>query len=215
MSQPAADPTHAVPPAPAAAAGLPVAADAAAPWPVVRVGDQWTFITQLAGSRDPLRLRHRVVEVAADGRVRTEVLNLRRPDEPPLTQWLDRSMNRLSREFAPGEAVRYSPAFALFRFPMRPGDAWEESVLQTQDAGWAPNRVEIAARVRGWERVEVPGGTFDALLLEAVHRTGQAHVQARYWYAPAVRRAVRGVELTRTPTGRSELGYELLEFAPG
>jgi len=178
--------------------------------PRVSPGDHWTFATRVPGSTDVLRLRHVVQSVAADGRVAVHVTNLARPDEAPLTQVLDREMNRVSREFAPGEAVHYAPAFAMFRFPMAPGRRWRLAVQQTQEPGDPPTEIGIAAEVQRWESVEVPAGRFDALRIEARHSVDGLVVASTYWYAPRAARAVRGIEVTQTAQGRGELHYEML-----
>lgn len=180
--------------------------------PVARVGDEWTFATRLTGGQGALRLHHRVLDRASDGSVLVAVRNIDRPDAAELTQRLDAQMNRLSREFAPGEAVHYAPAFAMFRFPMGPGLSWEQTVVQTQEPGDPPNRVQISARVLGWEQVEVEAGRFQALRIEAEHRSGEISVGSTYWYAPRAGRAVRGVERTEGNGHRSELSYALLSF---
>jgi hypothetical protein len=178
--------------------------------PKVRPGDRWTFATHVPGSSDVLRLQHVVQSVSADGRVAVHVTNLARPHEAALTQVLDREMNRVSREFAPGEAVHYAPAFAMFRFPMAPGKRWQLAVQQTQEPGDPPTEISIEAEVQRWETVEVPAGRFDALRIEARHGVDGLVVASTYWYAPLAARAVRGVEVTQTPQGRSELHYALV-----
>jgi hypothetical protein len=182
------------------------------PAPIVQVGDEWTFATRLTGGQAALRLHHRVVERAADGSVRVAVRNIDRPDATALAQRLDAQMNRLSREFAPGEAIHYAPAFMMFRFPMGPGVAWEQTVVQTQAPEDPPNRVHISARVVAREAVEVEAGRFDALRIEAEHRAGTITVASTYWYAPRAGRAVRGIEHTEGNGHRSELTYTLLDL---
>jgi uncharacterized protein (DUF2237 family) len=180
--------------------------------PRVRPGDRWSFATRVPGSADVLRLRHVVQSVGTDGRIAVQVTNLARPDAAPLAQVLDREMNRVSREFAPGEAVHYAPAFAMFRFPMAPGRRWKLAVQQTQEPADPPTEIGIEAEVLRWETVQVPAGRFDALRVQARHTVDDLVVQSTYWYAPKAARAVRGIELTLTAQGRSELQYELLDL---
>jgi hypothetical protein len=183
--------------------------------PRIRPGDRWVFATRVPGSQDILRLRHEVRSVADDGRVTVAVHNLARPHEAPLAQSLDAEMNRLSREFSPGETVHYAPAFAMFRFPMGPGASWSLSVQQTQEPLDPPTEIRIQARVLRWERVQVGAGRFDALRIEARHAVEDVSIDSTYWYAPVAGRAVRGEEVTRSSAGRSELHYELLELHRG
>jgi hypothetical protein len=121
----------------------------------------------------------------------------------------DAEFNRVAREVVPGESMRYSPAFPLFRFPIEPGRRWKAAVEQRQDGEPGHRIVEVDARVVGPETVEVPAGRFDAWRIEAVHRAGDVRIDTVYWFAPRAKRSVRGVETSRSPRGTSELIYEL------
>lgn len=182
------------------------------PAPRIRIGDGWVFATQVPGSGNVLRLRHEVHGVAANGLVKVKVYNVARPDDAPLAQVLDAEMNRVSREFSPGESVNYAPAFPMFRFPMAPGCSWSLTVRQSQQPEDPSSDVSIAARVLRWESVQVRAGRFEALRIQARHGVDGLFVDSTYWYAPRAGRSVRGEELTVSPRGRSELHYELLEM---
>lgn len=184
------------------------------PAPAPRVGDAWTFETRLRGQARGVRLYHRVEAIRSE-----EIITAVRGEDaqtPVLRQGFDHQMNRLWREVEPGEALRYAPAFALFRFPMVAGQtAWSASVQQTQD-GWPGRReVHIDARAVRLESVTTPAGRFEAMRIEALHRAGDARIETVYWYCPEVRRSVRGEEHTETPRGRSTLIYELLDWQSG
>jgi hypothetical protein len=181
------------------------------PRPTPRLGDRWVFRTALPG-RQGLVLEHRLDRIAADGGFEIRVRKL--PDgQEWLRQQFDAEFNRVSREIVPGEAVRFDPPFALFRFPMRAGLSWQASTRQQQDGGYAPRRVDIEARVVGEESVDTPAGRLSAWRIEAVHRAGDTHIDTVYWYCPQAKRSVRGEETTRTASGTSLLIYELLEFS--
>lgn len=183
------------------------------PAPNPRVGDVWVFETRLPDKPSGVRLHHRVEAVRADEIV--TVVQGTGADAALLRQGFDHQMNRRWREVEPGEALRYTPAFALFRFPLVAGQtAWSVTVNQTQD-GWPGSRsVHIQARAARMERVNTPAGRFDAMRIEATHRAGDALIQTVYWYCPQVHRSVRGEEYTETPRGRSALLYELLSWQP-
>ncbi|GAB4204139.1 MAG: hypothetical protein Fur0019_04490 [Tibeticola sp.] len=181
--------------------------------PLPRVGDAWVFETRLPEKARGVRLHHRVEAVQGDEIV--TAVQGETGDAPVLRQGFDRQMNRRWREVEPGEALRYAPAFALFRFPLVAGEtAWSLTVQQTQD-GWPGSReVQIDARAVRIETVSTPAGRFEAMRIEATHRAGDARIQTVYWYCPQVRRSVRGEEFTETPRGRSALIYELLRWQP-
>lgn len=180
--------------------------------PAPRIGDRWMFETRLADKPSGVRLRHQIESAGEQGYV--ALVRGESADAPVLRQGLDRSMNRLWREVEPGEAIRYTPAFELFRFPMEAGLAWRAVVEQRQDGVPGMRRVRIDARVAGAETVTTPAGAFDAWRIEAEHRAGDARIATVYWYCPVVHRSVRGEEHTETPRGRSTLIYELLEWRP-
>lgn len=180
-----------------------------APAPRPRIGFSWTFASHVVGGGAELVLVQALRAIEPDGRLRVEVRSPANPAAPPLTQWLDAHMNRLSREFAPGEAVHYSPAFPMFSFPMRVGDRWKATVRQWQDDPGAASLIEVEARVPGWEVVETPAGRFEALRIEALHRTSEQRVENTYWYAPRAMRAVQGHERTSGLGGSTELRYRL------
>lgn len=183
--------------------------------PQPRLGDQWQFATRAVGRDSALVLDHEVRELLPDG---GWVVAVRRAgsSEPWLNQVFDADFNRVSREVIPGEALRYAPAFPLFRFPMEAGQRWSTAVEQRQDGEPGHRIVNVEARVVGPEAVTVPAGHFeDAWRIEAVHRAGDVHIDSVYWYAPRARRAVRGVETSRSPRGASELIYELQSLRLG
>lgn len=180
--------------------------------PAPRTGDRWLFETRLAERARGVRLRHQIESAGDLGYV--AVVRGEGADTPVLRQGLDRAMNRLWREVEPGEAIRYSPAFELFRFPMHSGLRWAVAVEQRQDHVPGVRQVHINAHVVGPEPVTVPAGTFEAWRIEAQHRAGDARISTTYWYCPQVHRSVRGEEHTETPRGRSTLIYELLDWRP-
>ena len=176
--------------------------------PQPRLGDQWQFSTRVVGGASPLVLDHMVRELHADG---GWTIGVRKAgsDDPWLAQVFDPEFNRVAREIMPGESMRYTPAFPLFRFPLEPGRRWKAAVEQRQDGEPGHRIVEVDARVVGPEVVEVRAGRFDAWRIEAVHLAGGVRIDTVYWYAPKARRSVRGVETSRSAQGTSELVYEL------
>jgi hypothetical protein len=182
---------------------------AAVPRPQPRPGDRWQFATRVVGGDSALVLDHELRQLLPAG---GWVVGVRRAgsDGPWLNQVFDADFNRVSRELVPGEAMHYAPAFPLFRFPLQAGRRWSAAVEQRQDGEPGHRIVEVEAHVVGPEAVEVPAGRFDdAWRIEAVHRAGDVRIDSVYWYAPRARRAVRGVETSRSPRGASELVYTL------
>lgn len=183
--------------------------------PQPRLGDRWQFATRVVGGDSPLVLDHEVRQLLPDG---GWTVGVRRAGSsgPWLSQVFDADFNRVSRELVPGEAMHYAPAFPLFRFPLQAGRRWRAAVEQRQDGEPGHRIVEVEAHVVGAEAVAVPAGRFDdAWRIEAVHRAGDVRIDTVYWYSPRARRAVRGVETSRSPRGASELVYELQALSLG
>ena len=182
--------------------------------PQPRVGDRWQFATRVVGGGAPLLLDHRLRERLPDGGF---VIQVRRAGNagPWLLQRFDAEFNRVARELLPGESVHYEPAFPLFRFPLHAGKRWALTVQQRQDGQPGQRTIEVEAGVVGAETVEVPAGRFETFRIEAVHRAGPVRIDTVYWYAAGARRSVRGVEISRSAQGDSELVYELQSFRLG
>jgi hypothetical protein len=81
---------------------------------------------------------------------------------------------------------------------VRPGDTRRDVTRYASSRSSRPLRWEQWLRVRGWERVEVPAGAYDALCLERTvyfdhpdaFRRASMRID-RLWYAPSVQRWVR------------------------
>jgi hypothetical protein len=87
----------------------------------------------------------------------------------------------------------YDPPFPAFEFPLYPGKTWRRIVRATDPATGKSYSVHVHARARGWRRIRVPAGEFDALQVVRYVYAGNAEffklqeeITQTDWYAPSV-----------------------------
>ncbi|OIQ89076.1 hypothetical protein GALL_290210 [mine drainage metagenome] len=185
------------------------------PKPDIRVGDEWLFLTRTLDDSDAkdagLLMRSRVVAMLDAGQIQIEVKNGDAADTPWLKNIYSDQFDLLSREMVPGEAITYTPAFPQFRFPMSPGEAWAQTITQSQPEWELHAQIGVDVTVEAEDIVQVPAGTFKTLRLLGRYTTPNAMVTTHYWYAPAAGRAVKGIEdtLAKINESRVRVQYEL------
>jgi hypothetical protein len=86
---------------------------------------------------------------------------------------------------------RYEPPYPALPFPLEAGKTWRSYVKATDPATGRVNRVRIDGAVLGWERVKVPAGEFDALVVRRVvyagnhdHFLSEEYITEVDWYSP-------------------------------
>ena len=131
------------------------------------------------------------------------------------------------------ETRRFATPLERFRFPLAPGETWNQWVANYNDMLRREGQINRYVRVGGWERVATPAGTFDAIRMRVLMRLDDEEFW-RYpttcnyviWWAPAVGAPVReekeaeyrekGEELDGGGTIRAQHTLlELTAFAPG
>jgi hypothetical protein len=153
--------------------------------PVVKVGDQWQFFKS-DDRRAPSRYFTWIVtSVTPEGIGGTE-------NEDPLL--LTPNLNVLE------SPVRKYSDHRLLSFPLEIGKSWPvENEFWLKDTG-SKGLAKGTATVRGYEKVRVPAGEFDAFKLEmSTDAKGRAaagfdytaSTTYTYWYAPSARTIVR------------------------
>lgn len=106
-------------------------------------------------------------------------------------------------------------------FPLEPGKTWDSRWKWINPRGH-DGRMEMTYKVSGVERVRVPAGEFDAVVIDgrgswyntSRHSTGV--VVERRWYAPSVQRIVRRTWVTRYSNGQPDQNMivEMSEITP-
>src|SRR5512140_2125024 len=166
--------------------------------PQYRVGDRWTYRAQ-----DGFRLlvvweeTQEVVAVGAEGiRVRCRQTG---PNIDTVREELWRQPGLVSiGAIFDSETRRFKGDFQRWRFPLVPGDSWNQRVANYNDELKRDGEISFTTRVGGWSAVSTPAGTFDALQMRTIARLDDEEFWRRgsecnyeTWYAPAVRNLVR------------------------
>ena len=205
-----------LPQTPPAGAGSTVAA------PTPKVGDSWTYAVHDGYTKlERGTLRHTVTaveagkivlaveqsaglgvgcrSVARDGSLDTrpgssQVLcgeAAKRWELAPGGAWLRHPLTN-------GSTYTFTPPYPACEFPLAAGKTWSGKVRSHDLATGRDFDVHYSAAVVGWERVKVPAGEFDTLVIERAvfdgywdYTRGQSEIREREWYAPAIGRVVR------------------------
>ena len=166
--------------------------------PTPAVGARWTYRGR-EGFRAPLiwEETHEVTAASAAGiTVRVTAKG----------GWLD--IQRPETFVAPGvvragalmdiETRRFATPLERFRFPLAPGQSWNQWVDNYNETTKREGTINRYVRVGGWEKVSTPAGEFDAIRMRVLMRLDDDEFW-RYpttcnyviWYAPAVGAPVR------------------------
>jgi hypothetical protein len=184
----------------AGCAGLDSPGDAGGPAaaaPVYRVGDRWSYRAQ-----DGFRVlttwneTREITAIGPDGitvRVTQKGPNV---DNTRVEQWAAPGIVRTGALFD-DETRRFAAPLKRFDFPLVPGKAWNQFVDNFNDTTKNEGQINHFVRVRGWETVTTPAGTFDAIRLNILTRLDDEDfwryaTECNYvlWYAPAARAMV-------------------------
>jgi hypothetical protein len=96
------------------------------------------------------------------------------------------------------ETRRFAMPLERYRFPLAPGETWNQWVTNFNESLKREGRINRYVRVGGWEKVSTPAGEFDAIRMRVFMRLDDEEFW-RYpttcnyliWYAPAVGAPVR------------------------
>jgi hypothetical protein len=96
------------------------------------------------------------------------------------------------------ETRRFTEPLIRYRFPLAPGEAWNQWVDNFNETTNKAGQINRYVRVGGWEKVSTPAGVFDAIRMRVIMRLDDEEFW-RYpttcnylvWYAPAVGAPVR------------------------
>ena len=205
----------------------------AAEAPVYRVGDRWVYSAEDGfGQKTRWEETHEIMAIGADG------ITVR------VTQKGDTiDVTRTEQWAAPGrvnigavcndQTRRFATPLQRFDFPLAAGKVWNQRVDNFNEFTRATGSINHWVRVRGWEKVTTPAGTFDALSMQVIMRLDDdefwrfaTECNFAVWYAPAVGGSVREeqdaqyVEKSGGPPGNATVRtrhalLELVSFTPG
>lgn len=175
--------------------------------PTMRVGDRWVYnvadgfrvqtvwtetheVTSVQGSAFEVR-----VTLKGDGidTVRTE-------------RWTAPGIMAVGAVFTHTETREFKEPAIIYRFPMAQGDSWTQNLRNLEPRNQLVTVINRNVRVGGYQKVSVPAGSFDAMVLRILMSVDENDpfrfpFQCNYeqWYAPAVGAMVR---MTRRATVR-------------
>jgi len=182
--------------------------------PQMNVGDRWEWqhTNGLSNEKDFTQIEN-VVNVS-DAEVRTQVRVKGKANTGIATY---------TREWNPVDVVsaKYDPFLKEFEFPLQVGKKWKSSADKMLFSNGKHGKFYLKGEVVAFEKITVPGGTFDAykisVTLDATGTDEDAnigHTVETYWYAPTVNRHVKHInEFSRDGRVRSQDIYELLDYS--
>jgi hypothetical protein len=190
-----------------------------APAPAYRVGDRWVY-HGVQGYRDRIEWEetHEVTAIGPEGI--TVDIKLTGPT-------ID--VARVERWSAPGivlqgavyeaETDRFAPPLVRYRFPLTPGETWNQRVQDLDKPPGPYGPIARAVTVGGYENVTTPAGTFDAIGIRVIMQLDDETfwryaTECNYvvWFAPGVGAPVRE---HRRSQWRDKGGQDAVGYHPG
>jgi hypothetical protein len=114
----------------------------------------------------------------------------------------DMNLNWIGSSEDGKELESAEPCIRVFDWPLKIGKKWSSDYISRQRSeGFRPCRSKISVKIRTYEEVTVPAGTFNSVRIQAGEET--------FWYAPLIGWAVKEkIE----PYGKAEWLLELVEY---
>lgn len=166
--------------------------------PDLAVGTRWVYRAR-DGFRVPLIWTETREIVAHDASGYTVRITQRGPDvdQTRTETWVAPGIVRVGA-LLDAETRQFKTPLERYRFPLVPGASWNQWIDNYNETTKKAGQINHYVRVRGWERVTTPAGTFDAIKLRVLMRLDDDEFW-RYpttcndliWYAPAVGAPVR------------------------
>jgi hypothetical protein len=194
-----------------------------APVPDLRVGESWTYRELNDYNGQPLgSFRYEIMQTRP-----SPAGKLFRDGEPyAQPQGLQQGVYSATHyAYLPA----FMPPYAAYSFPLNSGKSWTYQTAPSAVVGNVP--LTVCAKVRGWEKVTVPAGEFDALKIvryiyvnDVMWWRSPTRITEVDWYAPQVDAVVKRVHdseyydyrKTRDMLVKGDrIRWELLSHSPG
>jgi hypothetical protein len=163
---------------------------ATVPAPTVKAGAFWEYAVRDAYTGLPRGLYRYTVSGIEGDKVFIEVTHEGRAVD---AQVYTRDWKGLEHPLRNLQRFRYSPPLPAYAFPLYAGQTWRAVVSSTDAATGRSYRTHVHASVRGWRRITVPAGEFDAIEVRRRIYAGNAESFALQeeideidWYAPSI-----------------------------
>ena len=155
-----------------ASMGLPTGASGPpAPAPTFKVGDRWTYHGR-EGYRLPVEWdeTHEVTAVGPEGiTVRVTYGNSTVVSGSRTETWAAPGLLRTG-SLVDIETRRFATPVTIYKYPLTPGDQWNEWVDNYNETARREGRINRYARVGGYERMSTPMGEQDVIRLRVLMR---------------------------------------------
>jgi hypothetical protein len=214
------------------AAGVVATAQAqSAPAPTFKVGDRWVYNVKSGVGINPMTYQEtREVTAVGGGGAKIKVTGktVDGKDFTRVDEWSGPGAFRYGAPCA-DEAYRFPTPLQRVAFPLGPGQRSSKWVDVIAEPGGNKGQVNYAYRTRGWDKQNVPAGSFDSIRIDTQMTLDDAtpfryatQCNLSYWYSPAVRGTVREqrwAQYTQTgdiqgPMPVLSMHYELASFTP-
>lgn len=166
--------------------------------PRLEVGDTWIYRHTDGYTKLPRgTFTHTITAIAGDA----VTVQVKAADGTTVTtdrytrgwNWLERPMTNIQR-------FRYDPPYAAFQFPLATDNSWSQYMHAIDTTtGTTYDLARVDGKVSGWQRVTVPAGAFDAIVVRRSAYSGvstfdrsQEFITEDDWYAPAVNNVAVG-----------------------
>ncbi len=165
--------------------------------PPIQVGDRYTYENETLGSGQAAYQTIREVTAIDGERITVAVTPVK--GGASRQTYYDRAWNFLGAGATPQEGISFTPALRYLDFPLVVGKQWDTRSIEINHKTGRQREFKVTGVVEGWERVDVPAGSFEVLkvVLKTEIVDGDQHSYSTdvSWYAPSVRRTVKS-ELT-------------------
>lgn len=168
-------------------------------------GDFWKY--RGSNQNGPDAPTYRVARVSADS---IELRYATNANEQ-ITLVLNKDWNPISQLGQTGASdIRFVPFAAHYQFPLEPGKKWR-ATFRGECGALCSFETNSESEVRGWEKVTVPAGTFNALRIDSRDTFRYvfgmtAHATGSVWLVPELKRPVK---FDYTFSGKRIQDYEL------
>ncbi len=188
-----------------------------APAPVFHVGDRWVYNAS-DGYRVPVTWveTHEVTAADAAGitvrvTILGETMNVTRTE-----RLRSPGVVAAGAVFDPTETRDFAPPLERYRFPLTPETSWTQDLRNLNPVNQLRDFINRYVKVGGYEKVTVPAGSFDALLMRTLMSVDENNpfrfpFQCNYetWWAPAVGAMVRMTKYATYREKGDELGMQI------
>jgi hypothetical protein len=172
-----------------------------APAPVLRVGDRWVYSAR-DGFRAPVVWdeTHEVIAIDAQG-ISVRVTQVGPTVDTTRTErWSTPGIVNAGALFDDETRIFKTP-LTRFDFPLTPGTSWNQRIDNFNEATQQSGQISRFVRVGGWDKIKVPAGEFDAIVLRIVMRLDDetfwrnaTECNYEVWWSPAAGASVREVK---------------------